>query len=77
MEPVWPVEFGKYRVDGGKAHQIECLLLVKISAYANDTAVHLGSLADIKIFHLLLQQYVLATGGVINFYKSEGVLCRR
>jgi hypothetical protein len=50
---------------------------VKISAYADDTAVHLGLLADIKIYCLLLQQYALATGGVTNFYKSEGVLCRR
>jgi hypothetical protein len=29
MEPVWPVEFGKYQVDGGRAHHIECLFLVK------------------------------------------------
>jgi hypothetical protein len=50
---------------------------VKISAYADDTAVHLGSLADIKIYCLLLRQYALATGGVTNFYKSKGVLCGR
>jgi hypothetical protein len=48
---------------------------IKISAYADDTAVHLGALADIKISRLLLRQYSLATGGVTNFHKSEGVLC--
>jgi hypothetical protein len=44
-------------------------------AYANNTAVHLGSLANVKIYHLLLRQYSLATGGVTNFNKLEGVLC--
>jgi hypothetical protein len=39
-------------------------------SYADDIAVHLGSLADIKIYHLLLRQYALATGGVTNFYKK-------
>jgi hypothetical protein len=32
-------------------------------------------MADIKIYHLLLCQYLLATGGVTNFNKSEAVLC--
>jgi hypothetical protein len=32
-------------------------------------------MADIKIYRLLLYQYSLATGGVTNFNKSEGVLC--
>jgi hypothetical protein len=48
---------------------------VKISAYADDTAVHLEAMADIKIYSLLLCQYSLATGRVTNFNKSEGVLC--
>jgi hypothetical protein len=48
---------------------------VKIFAYADDTAVHLGTLTDVKIYKLLLRQYALATGGVTNFGKSEGVLC--
>jgi hypothetical protein len=34
---------------------------VKISAYADDTAVHLGALADIKIYCLLLRQYSLGS----------------
>jgi hypothetical protein len=58
-----------------KGHETLLGSFVKISAHADDTAVHLGSLADIKIHHLLLRQYALATGGVTNFYKSEGVLC--
>jgi hypothetical protein len=48
---------------------------VKISAYADDTAVHLRTLTDVKIYRLLLRQYSLATGGVTNFNKSEAVLC--
>ena len=48
---------------------------VKISAYADDTAVHLGTLTDVKIYRLLLWQYSLATGGITNFNKSEAVLC--
>jgi hypothetical protein len=50
---------------------------VKILAYADDIAVHLGLLANVKIYHLLLRQYSLATGGVTNFNKSEGILCGR
>jgi hypothetical protein len=48
---------------------------VKILAYADDTAVYLGSLTDIKIYKLLLRQYSLAKGGVTYFYKSEMVTC--
>jgi hypothetical protein len=48
---------------------------VKISAYADNMAVHLGSLADINIYKALLRQYSLATGGITNFSKSEAVLC--
>jgi hypothetical protein len=58
-----------------KGHETLPGQFVKISAYADDTAVHLGALADIKIYCLLLRQYSLATGGVTNFHKSEGVLC--
>jgi hypothetical protein len=60
-----------------KGHETLPGNFVKISAYANNTAVHLGSLADIKIYCLLLRQYSLAIGGVTNFNKSEGVLCSR
>jgi hypothetical protein len=58
-----------------KGHKTLPGQFVKLLAYADDTAVHLGAMADIKIYHLLLCQYSLATGGVTNFNKSEGVLC--
>jgi hypothetical protein len=58
-----------------KGHETLPGHFVKISAYADDTAVHLGSLTDINIYKLLLRQYFLATGGVTNLYKSEAVLC--
>jgi hypothetical protein len=47
-----------------KGHETLTGHFVKISAYADDTAVHLGSLTDIKIYKLLLIQYSLATGGI-------------
>jgi hypothetical protein len=47
---------------------------VKISAYADNTAVHLSTLTDIRIYRLQLRWYALATGGVTNFNKSEAVL---
>jgi hypothetical protein len=37
-----------------KKHKMLLGSFVKISAYADDIAVHLGSVADIKIYHLLL-----------------------
>jgi hypothetical protein len=58
-----------------KGHETLLRSFVKILAHADNTAVHLGSLVDIKIYCLLLRQYALATRGVTNFYKSEGVLC--
>jgi hypothetical protein len=57
-----------------KGHETLPGQFVKILAYANDIAVHLGAMVDIKIYRLLLCQYSLATGGVTNFNKSEGVL---
>jgi hypothetical protein len=57
-----------------KGHKTLPGQFVKISAYANDTAVHLEAMVDIKIYHLLLCQYLLATSGVTNFNKSERVL---
>jgi hypothetical protein len=57
-----------------KAHETLPGQFIKISAYADDTAVHLGALADIKIYGLLLYQYSLATGSVTNF-QSKSVLC--
>ena len=48
-------------------------MFTKISAYADDTAVHLGAHNDIKIYKCLLRQYALATGGITNFNKSEAV----
>jgi hypothetical protein len=58
-----------------KGHKTLPVNFVKILAYADDTAVHLGSLADVKIYCLLLQQYSLATGGVTNFNKLRGGTC--
>jgi hypothetical protein len=58
-----------------RGHQTLPGHFVKISAYANDTAVHLGTLTDVRIYKLLLRQYALATGGITNLGKSEGVLC--
>jgi hypothetical protein len=58
-----------------KGHETLLGQFVKILAYADNTAVHLGAMMDIKIYHLLLHQYSLATSGVTNFNKSEGVLC--
>ena len=46
----------------------------KISAFADDTAVHLGSLGDIAIYRKTLMDYSAATGGITNLAKSEAVL---
>jgi hypothetical protein len=46
----------------------------KISAYADDTTVHVGCRRDITIYRYLLAQYARATGGITNFGKSEAVL---
>jgi hypothetical protein len=53
-----------------KGHKTLLKSFVEILAYADDTAVHLGSLADIKIYCLLLRQYALATGGVTNLNQK-------
>ena len=47
---------------------------VKISAYADDTAVHIANLKDLERYKKHLYDYSLASGGVTNFNKSEGVL---
>jgi hypothetical protein len=60
-----------------KGHETLPGNFIKILAYANNTAVHLGLLANVKIYRLLLQQYSLATSRVTNFNKSEVVLCGR
>ena len=46
----------------------------KISAFADDTAVHVGTLGDIVIYKETLLDYSLATGGITNLAKSEAVL---
>jgi hypothetical protein len=43
-----------------KRHESLTRHFIKIWVYADDTAVHLGSLTDIKIDNLLLRQYSLA-----------------
>ena len=55
---------GHHTVDG---------IFVKISAYADDTAVHVASQRDIAITMRFLRRYSWATGGRTNFNKSEGV----
>lgn len=57
-----------------KGHESIPGFFVKISAYADDTGVHLGSIRDIAIYKDLLQDYSKATGGITNMAKSEAVL---
>ena len=57
-----------------KGHESIKGFFVKISAYAEDTGVHLGSLRDIEIYQALLRDSSLATGGITNIAKSEVVL---
>ena len=49
----------------------------KISAFADDTAVHVGTLGDIVIYRATLNDYLVATGGITNLAKSEAVLLGR
>ena len=49
-------------------------MVSKISAFADDTAVHLGTLADIVIYRETLVDYSAAMGGIKNLAKSEVVL---
>jgi hypothetical protein len=53
-----------------RAHPGHKQQIIKISAQADDTAVHLGTLVDVKIYKLHLRQYTRKELG-----KSEGVLC--
>ena len=46
----------------------------KISVFADDTAVHVGTLRDIVIYRETLIDYSAATGGITNLAKSEAVL---
>ena len=46
----------------------------KISAFADETAVHVGSIEDIKIYQDALGDYSATTGGITNLAKSEAVL---
>ena len=46
----------------------------KISAFADDTAVHVGTPRDIVIYRETLIDYSVATGGIANLAKSEAVL---
>jgi hypothetical protein len=57
-----------------RGHQTLTGHFVKISAYVDNMAVHLRSLADINIYRALLRQNSLATGGITYFSKSEAVL---
>jgi hypothetical protein len=55
-----------------KGHETLLGSFVKISAYTDDITVHLGSLADIKIYCLLLRQYALATGELPTSISQKG-----
>ena len=55
-------------------HAIDEETSSKISAFADDTAVHVGSIEDIKIYQETLGDYSAATGGITNLAKSEAVL---
>jgi hypothetical protein len=47
----------------------------KISAFADDTAVHVGNIRDIVIYKRTNKSYSDATGGLTNFTKSKAVVC--
>ena len=55
-------------------HFIDEDTLSKISAFADDAAVHVGSLRDIVIYRKTLIDYSAATGSITNLAKSEAVL---
>jgi hypothetical protein len=55
-----------------KGHETLPGQFVKISANTNNTAVHLGAMADIKIYHLLLHHYSLAIGRVPTLINQKG-----
>ena len=57
-----------------KGHVIDEDTSSKISAFADDTAVHVGCLEDIVIYKMTLADYSAATGGITNLTKSEAVL---
>jgi hypothetical protein len=57
-----------------KGHVIDENTSAKISAFADDTAVHVGAIGDIDIYRKTLMDYSAATGGITNLAKSEAVL---
>ena len=59
---------------GGQKLQTYEETLSKISAFADDTAVHVGSIEDITVYQETLGDYFAATGGITNLAKSEAVL---
>ena len=59
---------------GFVGHVIDANVSAKISAFADDTAVHVGSLGNIVIYRKTLTDYSTATGGITNLAKSEAVL---
>ena len=57
-----------------KGHETTKGNLVKILAYADDTAVHIGQTLDITRAQRHLGRYSRATGGKTNLTKSKAVL---
>lgn len=58
---------------GFVGHHTRTNNFVKISAYADDTAVHIANRGDLERYKKHLFDYSLASGGVTNFNKSEGI----
>jgi exonuclease III len=54
-------------------HKINANRSVRISAFADDTAVHVGNKRDLAISRTYLRKYAVATGGITNLDKSEGL----
>ena len=50
-------------------HVIDANVSAKISAFVDDTAVHVGSLGDEVIYRKTLTDYSAATGGITNLAK--------
>ena len=55
-------------------HILDEFTASKISVFADDTAVQVGTLGDIVIYRKTLNDYSVATGGITNLAKSEAVL---
>ena len=62
----WPETTNIYNNPDFTGHVIDEETSSKISAFADDTAVHMGSIEDITIYQETLGDYSAATGGITN-----------